>query len=287
MGNFERIRYPDGQIGAKYIGPTQLTLGRDPTSERFTIQERINSYEDLFYIRSIAEVLDHVGVSTNNYKLFIPCLFGQRSDRRFSDNQSFDLKLIANMINVCGFGNVEILDPHSDVSLALINNSRKRSSFEYVKQAIDHYHLVNAATHNGSEDPILVSPDAGAYKKVFEYGEKLKLEVVAAVKHRSTDGVIDLKFIGDVKGKACFIIDDLCDGGYTFLVLTDALKAQGAKEVYLYISHGLFSKGFHELHKQIDHIYCTNSVYDLESRAYPVGEYSFKISDFVTQFKVI
>lgn len=290
MGYFERIKYPDGQISAKYIGPS-AKFSNETRVSPFIINERINSYEDLFYIRSISDVLRSMTYGPHGYKLFIPCLFGQRSDRRFNELQSFDLKVIASVINDCGFGSVEILDPHSDVALALINKSVKISSFEYVKKAIDHYHDINSALHNYSVDPVLVSPDAGAYKKVFEYGEKLGLEVVAAVKHRDTEGNVDLKFMGDVKGKACFIIDDLCDGGYTFIVLTKALIEQGAKEVYLYVSHGYFSKGFTGLYEAgINRIYCTNSVKDLPEWVDENGKifnFNGKTYDYAKQFKVI
>lgn len=283
MSCFERIRYPDGQIGAKYTGHAGDV-------DNFLIKERINSYEDLFYIWAISEVINanpNELHGTSAYRLYIPCLFGQRSDRRFAQFQSFDLKLITDIINDCGFGQVTIFDPHSDISLALIENSRKETSYEQVVRAIKHYHDFNAAHYNYSEDPILVSPDAGAYKKVFEYGEALKLEVVAAVKHRDVAGKIDLKFIGDVKDKACFIIDDLCDGGYTFLTLADALRKQGAKEVYLYISHGLFSKGFGELHKLINRIYTTNSIRDIDTKDKDWIEVYPFLPDFLTQFKII
>lgn len=289
---FERVRYPDGQIGAKIkVDPESMGLPLE-------IRERINSYEDLFYVRSIADVFHSIGERDNRW-LFIPCLFGQRSDRRFERGQSFDLKLIAEVINACKFKRVKILDPHSDVALAIIDNSEKVSSFEYVKEAIKHYHDWNAAYYNYSEDPVLVSPDAGAYKKVFEYGKDLNLEVVAAVKHRDKEGKVDLTFMGNVKSRACFIIDDLCDGGYTFCVLADALRKAGAKEVYLYVTHGYFSKGFTDLHKAgITHIYCTNSVKDLdfEQVMLPWGTpteklehiaQQQKLKDYVTQFKVI
>src|SRR5688572_26435714 len=115
MGRFERIRYPDGQISAKFVPPLY----------QVRIKERINSYEDLMYVRSIAEIIQtHPDLpGTEKYTLNIPCLFGQRSDRRFSQDNSFDLKLIAEVINACRFKRVEIFDPHSDVALALINNS--------------------------------------------------------------------------------------------------------------------------------------------------------------------
>jgi len=250
--NYKRIKYPDGQIGAEIVNITHP----------YIINERINSYEDLFFIKSICDALDFANVK--NRHLVIPCLFGQRSDRRFLPTNSFDLKIIADFINSCGFMDVKIFDPHSDVSLALIHNSSKVSPVEKIELAIKDI----------NEDIILISPDAGAYKKVFEIGQKFNMEVTAAVKHRDLAGKIELKFIGDVKGKNCLILDDLCDGGYTFVMLSQQLKDQGANNIYLYVSHGYFSKGFDELKKNIKKIYCTNSVKDVND-------------EFVKQFKIV
>lgn len=260
--NYERIKYPDGQISAK------VNLSETIFNPYKIITERINSYEDLFFIRSIAEAIPNI----NEYRLIIPCLFGQRSDRRFTHGQSFDLKLIAEVINNCKFNEVGILDPHSDVSLALINNSYKISSFNHVKDAFDAECIINDIW--GVDKPIIISPDAGAYKKCFEYGEKLQAEVVAAVKYRDSNGKINLKFIGDVDGKNCLIVDDLIDGGATFINLSKELEVRRAKKVCLYVTHGYFSKGFEILEEAINHIYCTNSVKDIDHA-------------FVTQFKVI
>lgn len=249
---YERVKYPDSQISVKILDP----LGT-------MIIERINSYEDLIFIRSIAEA------SERKLSLTIPCLFGQRSDRRFDKNQSFDLKIIAEIINSCNFESVRILDPHSDVSLALINNSYKLDSGDYVKES-----LYNIDRAYKDTDIVLVSPDAGAYKKVFGYGEEFSLPIVAAVKHRDKEGKVDLTFMGDVKGKDCLIVDDLADGAFTFVKLAEALKAQGASRIFLYVTHGYFSKGFDELKKNITHIFCTNSVKDIEE-------------GYITQYKVV
>lgn len=257
--NYERIKYPDNQVSVK-LDDKNLGNGE--------ISERINSYEDLIFVRSIADAFEnkHPGMPIKP-TLFIPCLFGQRSDRRFSEGQSFDLKIIAEIINSANFRRVEILDPHSDIALALINNSYKRESKIWVRQALLEIGITPRT--------VLISPDAGAYKKVFSMGEEFGLPVTAAVKHRDKDGKVDLKFIGDVKDKDCLIVDDLCDGGYTFVKLSEALKTQGATKVFLYVTHGYFSKGFDELKKNIDHIYCTNSVKDIEE------------DPFITQYKVI
>lgn len=265
---YERIKYPDGQISAKIIS----------REGEYTITERINSYEDLFFVRSLAEAIG----DTHLYRLAIPCLFGQRSDRRFDYNQSFDLKLIAEVINACRFSRVDILDPHSDVALALINNSSKLYSFPIVQQTV----FKLQRDKDIGDNLVLISPDAGAYKKVFEYGKDLGKEVAAAVKHRDKDGNISLKFIGDVEGKDCLIVDDLADGGYTFVLLGKALKEQGAKSVYLYVTHGYFSKGFKELQEVIDGVYCTNSVKDIDNE-YSDGYNIKSLHGYVTQFKVV
>jgi ribose-phosphate pyrophosphokinase len=255
---YERIKYPDGQISAK------ITDLKNPE-----IFERINSYEDLMFVVLLAEAVKH-HCGRNICSLFIPCLFGQRSDRRFDMLQSYDLKIIAEIINSCNFRKVAILDLHSDVALALINNSSKISSREYVSKSLYELDKVHGSDVN---DIVLVSPDAGAYKKVFEYGQEFNLPVVAAVKHRNKDGVVDLRFIGDVRGKECLIVDDLLDGGYTFHLLGEQLKAQGASRVYLYVTHAYFNKGI-DFTPHIDHFFCTNSVKDITDPK-------------VTQYKVI
>lgn len=255
---YERIKYPDGQISVKITD----------TGGPLEIKERINSYEDLFFLRALADAI-HAVYADPVIHVAIPCMFGQRSDRRFDPHQSFDLKLIAEVINSCKFNSVNILDPHSDVVIALINNSYKDGVEHFVTQAVESIAKLT------KEEIVLVSPDAGAYKKVFELGTNLELPVVAGVKHRDSEGKIDLQFTGDVKDKNCLIVDDICDGGYTFIVLAKKLLEQGAKRVYLYVTHGYFSKGINVLEDcGLSHIFCTNSVKDVDH-------------PFVTQFKII
>ena len=250
---YEIKRFNDGQVTAKIIESGDLD-----------IKIRGNSYEDLFRAASIKEAWDAENSINKNAvaKLTIFCLIGQRSDRRFNKGESFDLKVIAQFINVMKFDKVSILHPHSPISLALIDNSEKISHFEFVEKAF-----------NQIGNPVLVSPDAGAYKTTHEIAEKLHADLIPSNKVR-VDGAPVISIQGDVKGKECLIVDDLADGGRTFKFLAEALKTQGASKVFLYVTHAQFNYGFDELKEIIDHIYCTNSFKDIDNK-------------YVTQFKVI
>ncbi len=250
---YEIRKFKDGQVAAKIVEEGNLE-----------VRIRGNSYEDLFAIAAIKEAWDAANSmdKTATATLTIYCLIGQRSDRRFNPNESFDLKVIANFINTMGFDKVEILHPHSPISLALIENASKLSHFPYVKK-----------TFEAIGNPVLVSPDAGAYKTTHEIAEKLGADLVPSNKVR-VNGAPQISIQGDVKDKDCLIVDDLADGGRTFKFLGEALKKQGAAKVFLYVTHGQFNYGFEELKETIDRVYCTNSYKDIEDA-------------FVTQFKVI
>jgi ribose-phosphate pyrophosphokinase len=193
-------------------------------------------------------------------------LFGQLSDRRFNVDESFDLKNICEFINSCNFSQVSVLDPHSDVPEALLNNFRKILPNDYIYNSI-----TDIIDKEDRSQVTLVSPDAGAYKKVFKLAEEWKHPLVAANKFRDRDGNINLVVLGDVKGLNCLIVDDICLGGRTFKILAEKLREQGANKVFLYVSHAHFFNGFD---LGLDHIYCTNSVKDIEN-------------ELVTQFKVV
>ena len=96
--------YPDG---GKYV--------INDINENY-LTYRINSYEDLFLLKSIKDANPHLK------EIIIPCMFQQQHDRRFNPNESFELKLVCDFINSCNFEKVKVFHPHSDVTPALLNN---------------------------------------------------------------------------------------------------------------------------------------------------------------------
>jgi ribose-phosphate pyrophosphokinase len=80
-------------------------------------------------------------------------------------------------------------------------------------------------------------------------------------------------FSKDLMGTNCLIVDDICDGGRTFIGVADELKKKNAGNIYLFVTHGIFSNGLDELKKHFTRIYTTNSVKDIND-------------DFITQFNL-
>jgi len=70
---------------------------------------------------------------------------------------------------------------------------------------------------------------------------------------------LSTRFNGNAKGKNLVIVDDICDGGRTFIELARVLKEKGANKVALYVTHGIFSQGLDVLKEHIDHVYCVHA----------------------------
>ena len=245
------------------------------------IKSRLNTFSDLELIICATQALKEVGVK--NIELYIPYCIGARSDRKFMEGGINYVKtVIAPIINSQGYNKVTILDPHSDVLEACINNFEKEDNIDLVSFAFKDYFLSKGFktwSPKNFDNVCLVSPDAGALKKVFHVAEKIgyKGEVVIASKHRDLEtGKIDYTNVPmsvHDADKDVFIIDDICDGGRTFIEiakavdevrkLSSSVKREHYGKNYLIVTHGIFSAGFDFLVQHFDGIYCTNSVKDV------------------------
>ena len=260
---YEKTAFPDGQQSIKlgYL-PGHIS---SPISIR--IISRLNSFRDLELIICATQALrefNHV----NKISLTVPYFLGARSDRKFEEGTSNYLKtVICPIINSQNFAEVEVLDPHSDVLEACLNNFKKVNNFALVDDALSYI------IGEGEEDQVvLVSPDAGAYKKVFDVAKEFGIDkIITATKGRDvkTGKILRTELpnlhVADIDHELKYVIvDDICDGGRTFIELAKVIKERRPNaEVYLIITHGIFSAGFNELGEYFDGIYTTNSIKDI------------------------
>ncbi|MNK29931.1 Ribose-phosphate pyrophosphokinase 2 [compost metagenome] len=240
----------------------------DPVSA-VQLTHRINSFNDLGLICTTVDALKRMGVKA--IKLFVPYFPAARQDRVMIPGEPLTVKVYADIINALGLDNVTVFDPHSEVTPALLNNCTVIPNHVFIQKVVAQI----------GEAVKLISPDGGALKKIYKVSEFLGGgEVVECSKSRDvkTGKLSGFKvYADDLKGADCLIVDDICDGGGTFIGLAEELKNKNAGHLYLAISHGIFSKGFSELSKHFDQIFTTDSIKEIDH----TGVIQLKLADIL------
>lgn len=182
-------------------------------------------------------------------KLEIPYVPYSRQDRINIQGEPFSLKIFATLINAIGANDVVITDPHSDVTPALLNNC-----------VIIHQHEVFQKYFGEKKDFFLVSPDGGALKKIYKLAAVTKpLGVIECSKIRNTStGEITGVNVpcGSNVGNDFIIVDDICDGGRTFIEIAKIIRENNPRsKIVLMVTHGFFTKGIEVFEGLIDEIY--------------------------------
>lgn len=273
-------QYPDGQQSIRISPHTSKMDLEHPAG--ILIKSRLNNFKDLELIICATQALKNLGAQ--KISLYVPYFLGSRSDRKFEDGSIHYLKqVICPIINSQGYDKVTVLDPHSDVLEACLNNYEKINNFELVRYALADIDDKNIC---------LVSPDAGAYKKIFDVAKKFRIEnIITATKVRDIQsGKIlrtEIPTLNQHDKTHYVIIDDICDGGRTFIELANAMKSsRPSAKISLVVTHGIFSNGFYELSKYFEKIYTTNSVRDFHDVEYGSDSVMINADLFIKQFDV-
>lgn len=255
---YEKFVFNGGEVNIKIKSAPGGVYGGIAITHRIKTSD--NLMEVLLAKDAIENMFGNIPVT-----LFIPYLPYARQDRVCSNGEALSMKVFANIINNANFHRVVVLDAHSDVGPALLDRCENISNRNYV---IDATYSIG-----GGDDLLLVSPDAGAAKKCnMLYTSQSTsnrfggLVQCGKVRNPNTGELSGFEvYADDLEGKRCLIVDDICDGGGTFIGLAKELKKKNAGELYLFVTHGIFSKGIDELKKHFDRIYCTDSFSTIKS----------------------
>ena len=165
-------------------------------------------------------------------RLFMPYIPNARQDRVKTAEDIFTLKYFAEILNSLGFESVTVLDPHSTVSEALINNIVILTPRDNLRR------VIAEIERNEGEKPLMFYPDEGASKR---YSGMLELPCAFGIKKRDwkSGKILGLDVWGDCDfaGRNVLIADDICSKGGTFFHSAKRLRELGARNIYLYISH--------------------------------------------------
>jgi ribose-phosphate pyrophosphokinase len=228
---------------------TRASVRRFADMEVFVeIQENVRG-EDVFVIQStsfpandnlmeLLIMLDALRRSSARRKTAVIPYFGYaRQDRKSSPRTPISAKLVANLITQAGADRVLTLDLHA---------GQIQGFFDIPVDNLFAAPLFTAdikARYEG-RDIMIVSPDVGGVVRARALATRLNCDLAIIDKRRERAGVSEvMNVIGDVDGRDCILVDDICDSGGTLCNAADALIANGAKSASVYVTHGVLSGG--------------------------------------------
>lgn len=248
--DIEVKRFPDGTLLLKDI----------PVNENSDVAWFYEGDEELITLVYIVNHLKTHGAKT--VCLYMPYIPNARQDRVKTESDVFTLKYFAQIINALKMDKVIVLDPHSSVSEALIENIVVQTPKDIVSKIYDEL------CRNFGEDITVFYPDEGAMKR---YSGMLRAPYTFGIKNRdwATGNINGLSVSGDIeliKGKNILIVDDICSRGCTFYHSAKKLKELGANEIFLYVTHceNTILEGDVLTCGLISRVYTTNSIFTKE-----------------------
>tara|TARA_B100001057_G_scaffold485666_1_gene565678 strand:+ start:39 stop:971 length:933 start_codon:yes stop_codon:yes gene_type:complete len=173
--------------------------------------------------------------SAKNITAVVPYFGYARQDRKVVPRTSISAKLVSNLITKAGADRVVTVDLHAGQIQGFfdipVDNLFATPIFaRHVKKNIK------------SKKVVCVAPDVGGTERARALGKLLDVGLAIVDKRRPKPGQSKvMNVIGDVKDQTCIIVDDIIDSGGTIVNAAKALKDRGAKEVYVYITHGVLS----------------------------------------------
>ncbi|MEV8466024.1 ribose-phosphate pyrophosphokinase [Fluviibacterium sp. DFM31] len=222
-------RFNDAEI---FVEVYENVRGED----MFIIQPTSNPANDnLMELMIMADALKRS--SAGRITAVIPYFGYARQDRRTKARTPISAKLVANLLEEAGIERVLTMDLHAaqiqgffDVP---VDNLYASPVF-----ALDIKHQFEG----GLDDVMIVSPDVGGVARARELAQRIGCPLSIVDKRREKPGeVAEMTVIGDVSGKKCIIVDDLCDTAGTLCKAAGVLMDAGATEVHSYITHGVLS----------------------------------------------
>ena len=173
--------------------------------------------------------------SAKNITAVIPYFGYARQDRKVVPRTSISAKLVSNLITNAGANRIVTVDLHSGQIQGFfdipVDNLFTTPLFaRYIKKNLKNKNL------------ICVSPDVGGVQRTRGLATKINVDLAIIDKRRLQPGKSQvMRIIGNVQNKECIIVDDIIDSGGTIVNAVDALIREGAKSVYVFVTHAVLS----------------------------------------------
>jgi ribose-phosphate pyrophosphokinase len=227
LGAAEVGRFSDGEVTVEI---KQNVRARDV----FVVQSTCNpTNENLMELLIMVDALKRA--SAERISAVIPYFGYARQDRRpRSSRVPISAKLVADLLQTVGVARVLTMDLHADQIQGFFNIPVDNI---YASPVL----LVDLRLKN-YDDLIVVSPDVGGVVRARALAKQLDCDLAIIDKRRPRANVSEvMHVIGEIEGRNCVIMDDMIDTAGTLVKAAEVLKARGAKKVYAYCTHAIFS----------------------------------------------
>lgn len=243
---YKVIRFPDGEV--------HLQLDELSRKEEVGVVMRIRNAEELFLLMQLSDILHRQEIIVDY--LHIPYLMSMRCDRVFSFDRPFTLKIVTDVVNSIGAKRVSIYEPHSNKSVRFayaedVQISRKMG-FEYKGVST------------------ICFPDKGAQERYNLFNGRNNL-VCEKVRDVDTGELKEFKVINPetFNGGEITVLDDLCDGGGTFVGLAPKLRELNPTKLRLVVTHAVQLNGIKRVAEVYDEVVITNTYEDWDNFVLP------------------
>jgi ribose-phosphate pyrophosphokinase len=266
---YKTFRYPAGEVQTRL---TKVGVGLMQQAEQYEII--LHAVPDVMRLAQLVDAMEnvkHVHIRT----LFLQYMPYSRADRRFTDGDSAGLEIFLRHIALMDFTSVWTFDVHNvkatdeiaqKYGIVLANLKPTDHPVDQIEPCIKR---IIATSGVKRKKIALIAPDEGASKR-YDLS-KYKMDILIGEKERDPEtGKLTGFYINDkIKDyEAALMVDDICDGGGTFIGLAESIKAVNA-DIFLalYVSHGIFSKGLEPLERAFDWVFTSDYSYTKEPRS--------------------
>lgn len=258
---YESIKFSGGEVHVKLEQGVVNPLSHSGYVIKCLIKSSDDIMELLMLNNALSNELISHKITIKEKLLYLRYIPYSRQDRVCDVGEANGIKVFSDIINSMNFDIVHLFDPHSDVSSALINNSR-------LDDVGTKFRTIINGINEKSDKVSIVIPDAGAIKRshayfghkydIFTQFSKIRNTKTGKITNTKTDSIkydTDDFYVEDY-----VIVDDICDGGRTFEEISKVIQKRRSGfgvdyRIHLLVTNGIFSKGKDELNKHFSSIH--------------------------------
>lgn len=241
-----QFTFPGGEVGVN-VNVTSI----DRSVDNIYLSARVSSSDKLMGMFMATDALERVYPNAKIH-LRMPYIPYARQDRVCNAGEALSIKAVARLINAQNYATVSVVDPHSPTAVALIDRCIVTDQFDVFGGIKQDWHKWT-----------IVAPDMGASKKVEEFAKRVGAKGVICfnkTRELATGKITGMNCLDVIDpNEQYLVLDDICDGGRTFIELADHFNSGTTLE--LAVTHGIFSKGVECVSNVYDKVHTTNSFY--------------------------